>query len=198
MSSANIFDDDPLAAWQFWKAVQEKSASAPPNAAHTSLADWESSLGDDQRFTVITQNVDRLHQKAGSKNVIELHGTIMTVRCSDPSCSQSADYEQVHLPEIPRCTKCSAVLRPDIVLFDEMLPAEAEWKSKRALRDCDLFIAVGTSGTVSPASGFVNSAKYAEAKTVLVNLEPMKPANPAFDYEFIGPAEEVLPKLLSR
>jgi len=82
------------------------------------------------------------------------------------------------------------------VLFDEPLPAEAEWQAKRALRDCDLFLAIGTSGTVYPAAGFVRSALYAGAHTVLINIEPSSPKNPAFRKEILGRAEELLPVLL--
>jgi NAD-dependent deacetylase len=88
-------------------------------------------------------------------------------------------------------------LRPAVVLFDEPLPVDAEWSSKKALRDCDLFLAVGTSGTVSPASNFVRAAEYAGARTVFVNLEPMTPHNPAFHEVVLGRAEELLPMLLA-
>ena len=103
------------------------------------------------------------------------------------------------MPEkaVPACPDCGSALRPDIVLFNEPLPVEAEWRVKRSLRDCDLFIAVGTSGTVSPAANFVRGAEYAGARTVLVNLTPMMPPNPYFQEEYLGKAEELLPFLLS-
>ncbi len=85
-----------------------------------------------------------------------------------------------------------------MVLFGEALPALASWTVKRALRDCDLFMAVGTSGRVSPADSYVRSAEYAGARTILVNLEPMDPPNPAFQEQHIGPAEDILPQLLAR
>ena len=88
-------------------------------------------------------------------------------------------------------------MRPAVTLFDEALPVDAEWSSKKALRDCDLFLAVGTSGTVSPASNFVRAAAYAGARTIFVNLEPMIPHNPAFRDVVLGRAEEVLPTLLA-
>jgi NAD-dependent deacetylase len=87
-------------------------------------------------------------------------------------------------------------MRPDVVLFDEALTVDSEWESKKALRECDLFLAVGTSGTVSPASNFVRAADYAGARTIYVNLEPMKPPNPAFRESYLGRAEELLPVLL--
>ncbi len=87
-------------------------------------------------------------------------------------------------------------MRPDIVLFDEPMTAKPEWDAKRALRECDLFVAVGTSGTVSPASNLVRSAAYAGAPTILVNLEPMRPAHPDFREQILGRAEDVLPRFL--
>jgi NAD-dependent deacetylase len=176
--------------------MKEKCITAQPNPAHLALAEWERLLRADQQLTVITQNVDGLHQRAGSKNVIELHGSVFQTRCVDGTCSLKpfADKDIYQL-DTRACSLCGKGLRPDVVLFDESLPAEAEWKAKRALRDCDLFIAIGTSGTVSPASRFVESAKYVGAETVLVNLEPMTPANQAFDKELIGPAETLVPEL---
>jgi NAD-dependent deacetylase len=87
-------------------------------------------------------------------------------------------------------------MRPAVVLFDEALPVDAEWSSKKSLRDCDLFLAVGTSGTVSPASNFVRAAEYAGARTIFANLEPMTPKNPAFREVLLGRSEELLPILL--
>ena len=87
-------------------------------------------------------------------------------------------------------------MRAAVVLFDEPLPVDTEWEAKKALRDCDLFIAVGTSGSVSPASNFVRAAEFAGARTVYVNLEPMRPMNPAFREVYLGRAEELLPQLL--
>ena len=86
-------------------------------------------------------------------------------------------------------------MRPAVVLFDEALPVDAEWSAKKSLRDCNLFLAVGTSGTVSPASNFVRAAEYAGARTIFVNLEPMTPHNPAFREVHLGRAEQLLPVL---
>lgn len=148
-------------------------------------------------MTVITQNIDGLHSLSGSKNVIELHGSILRSRCNNRDCRlEPFEDIEIHSKDIPLCPICSTQIRPDIVLFNEELPAQADWLSKRALRDCDLFIAVGTSGTVSPACRFVDSAKYMGATTILLNLEPMNPSNRAFDSEIIGPADETLPLLL--
>ena len=104
--------------------------------------------------------------------------------------------EETYETRVRLCPLCNAPLRPDVVLFDEPLPGEAEWRAKRALRECDLFLAVGTSGTVLPASQFVRSAAYAGARTILVNLEPLDLPNPDFQERILGKAEDVLPELL--
>lgn len=129
--------------------------------------------------------------------MIELHGSAFRTRCSSEACELPpfAD-ESSHDEATPLCPRCGAVLRPDVVLFEEAIPGGAEWRAKRALRDCDFFLAAGTSGTVSPASGLVRAAEYARARTVLVNLEPMRPRHPAYDEEHLGRAEDLLPVLL--
>lgn len=147
---------------------------------------------------LVTQNIDGLHQRAGSRNVIELHGSVFRTKCNRPECGlEPYQDDEDHVANVPTCPMCGATLRPDVVLFDEPIPGAVESHVKRALRDCDMFLAVGTSGTVAPASNFVRSAEYEKARTVLVNLEPMKPRHPAVDEEYLGRAEEILPILLS-
>ncbi len=197
LSKREGFTESPEACWKFWAAVRENAQKAVPNRAHLALAEWETRLGRDQTLVLVTQNVDRLHQRAGSKKVAELHGSVFRTKCSNSECELTPfDDRDLHPGGVPRCPLCNAILRPDIVLFGEPIPADPDWIVKRALRDCDLFLAVGTSGTVAPAARFVEWAKYAGAETLLVNLEAMAPPNPAFDRECIGPAESVLPELL--
>ncbi len=187
----------PLAVWEFFQQMHSAAAATLPNPAHKAIAMAESSFSGDS-FTVVTQNVDGLHQAAGSKNVVELHGSLADLAC--PHCSFfTRDTTGAHWQSSkpPPCPECGASLRPGVVLFDEPIPADAERAAKHALRDCDLFIAAGTSGTVSPASNFVRSAEYAGARTILVNLQPMSPPNPAFREQYLGPAEEILPELFS-
>jgi NAD-dependent deacetylase len=178
--------------------MREPVLRAKPNAAHLALAKWEASLLPGQELLVITQNVDGLHQRAGSTNVVELHGNILITKCSDEACAL-VPYrdEAAHTDVLPECRLCGAALRPEVVLFGEELPALPSWTAKRALRDCDLFIAVGTSGLVTPAANYVRAAEYAGARTVFVNLEAMNPPNPAFKEQYLGPAETVLPWLLA-
>ncbi len=197
VSDRATFDEDPLAVWQFFGALRTTLKTAQPNAAHVALAQLQKSLGAEQTFTLITQNIDGLHQRAGNTDVIELHGSIASTRCSNDGCDLPpfAD-DDPHGESVPLCPACGAPLRPDIVLFGEIIPAKADWLTRRALRACDLFLAIGTSGLVSPASQFVRSAKYMGATTVLINLEPMSPRNEAFDDEMVGPAEVILPRLM--
>jgi len=188
--------EQPEKVWQLFGQARIAAARARPNPAHLVLAEWEQRVPDGG-FLLITQNIDRLHQRAGSRNVIELHGSLFRTRCSDPACSlEPFEDQEAHLDQLPRCERCDAPLRPDVVLFDEALSGGDEWHCKRALRDCEFFLAAGTSGTVSPASNFVRGAEYAGARTVLVNLEPMLPRHPAYHEEYLGRAEELLPVLL--
>ena len=189
----------PARAWQLIGSMRGPVARARPNAAHRALAEFEARLGRQQHYLLITQNVDGLHQRAGSRKVVELHGNISKTKCTNADCSlQPFEDDEEHSSQLPRCPACGSVLRPDIVLFGESLPPFASGQAERALRDCDLFLAVGTSGQVSPAADYVHSARYAGARTVYVNLEPLSPPNPAFQESVLGRAEEVLPELLSR
>lgn len=193
-SDCSLLETNPMAIWQLYGALRTQLETAPLNAAHIKLAEVEAQLSPDQQFTLITQNIDGLHQRAGSSNVLEIHGSIHRTRCSNPTCHLMPYLDsEPHDDALPTCKICSSPLRPDIVLFGEQLPAQESWLAKRALRDCDLFIAIGTSGTVSPASSFVRSADYAGARTILINLEPMEPQNPYFKEEYLGSAEELVP-----
>ena len=183
--------------WRLFGAMREPVLAARPNAAHLALAAWERRLTPGQQLLIATQNVDSLHQAAGSRNVSEIHGNIMFTRCVNLSCSfPRFRDEALHEEVVPLCPQCGSALRPDVVLFGEELKLDASWAVKRALRDCDLFLAVGTSGLVEPAASYVRGAEYAGARTILVNLEPLQRPNPAFQEQYLGKAEEILPQLL--
>lgn len=190
------FDADPAASWSLFGPLRAAARTAAPNDAHRALAQAEVEVSGS--LTVITQNIDGLHSRAGSSNVIEIHGRASITRCSRSECSLQPFDDESYRPDIvPICEQCDAPLRPDIVFFNEPIPAEREWAVKKALRDVDLFIAIGTSGTVSPASNYVRSASYVGARTVYANLEPMEPVNPYFQETYLGPAAEIVPKLLA-
>jgi NAD-dependent deacetylase len=180
--------------WATWGPLRAIVAAAQPNAAHQAIA----SLG--QRFpgavTVATQNVDGFHQRAGSRVVAELHGSLFQSRCM--TCDQS--FSDLEVPEgIPLSPCCGAPARPDMVLFGEALPFEASRTAKLACRAADVLLIVGTSGAVSTASGLARYATDYGARTVLVNLEPWGPDSSRWLTATVtGPAEELLPDLVSR
>lgn len=198
-STAESVTKDPAGVWKMWGTLRQAADAAQPSPAHFALAQFEKSLDNgQQKMVIITQNVDGLHQRAGSGNVVELHGSLFRTRCSSPQCKQEAVADrQAHTDAVPRCQNCAAPLRPDIVFFNEMLPVDAEYNAKRALRDCDLFVAIGTSGSVCPASRFVEWAKYASALTYLVNLQPLAVPSRSFDRELIGSSDQIIPRLFS-
>ncbi|XSG75101.1 SIR2 family NAD-dependent protein deacylase [Herpetosiphon llansteffanensis] len=187
----------PQLVWQAFGPLRTQLQTTQPNAAHRALARFEQSLSKHQRFTLITQNIDGLHQLAGTRNLVEFHGSLRQSRCSDDDCEQPSFVDQrAHTETLPTCPTCGKPLRPDIVLFEEAIPIWAEAHAKRSLRECDFFLAVGTSGTVFPAAAFARTAQMLGARTMLVNLEPHAEADSAFEEQHIGRAEELLPTLL--
>ncbi len=192
------FKTDPLRVWQFYSERREAIQKCEPNAAHQALVSLESYMAKKGEFLLVTQNVDALHQRAGSKNILEIHGNIFRTRCSNPDCEgwyQPFEDTDLHMDEVPKCKICGAPLRPDVVWFGEPIDPMLEFRVQQALRSCDYFIAIGTSGTVYPAAGYVQTAGDAGARTVLINAEA--PHNIAFFKEFYqGPATKILPALL--
>lgn len=192
VATPDAFGRDPRLVWRFYKFRWENLGKASPNPAHYALVKLEASLGD--TFTLITQNVDGLHQEAGSRNVIEMHGTLR--RCYCVRCGQQFRTAKVNLHrEVPRCTGCGGSLRPDIVWFGEM-PFGLEAVNE-TLEHTRIFIVVGTSGTVYPAAQFLPLARSLGARTIGINLEP--PQNVSwFDEFYRGRAGDILPELLKQ
>jgi len=183
---------DPDSYWKFWGKLKVDAMAAQPNAGHFALANWEAQMQPEREYLLITQNVDRLHQRADSKKIAELHGSIFKTKCSNSNCDlKPFDDQEAHLDGAPRCPLCGTALRLAITLFNEALPLDAEYSSKKALRDCDLFIAIGTSISVSPASRFVEWARYAHARTILINQDI-----PENSLKLAGLAEDILPQFL--
>jgi NAD-dependent deacetylase len=181
---------------ELWKLYSERRATAlsvGPNAAHRAIAEaqkrWPGSV------TVITQNVDNLHQRAGSAKVIELHGSGLRTRCTQ--CNLPPFYDEASYETLPLCSACGAPLRPDVVLFGETLPDKAITQAATALLGCDLFLVVGTSSVVIPAAYLLLDAHAAGAHCVSVNIEPARHENPYLHDEFVGRAEELLPVLFA-
>jgi NAD-dependent deacetylase len=181
--------------WRAYGKARRGLVGVEPNAAHFALANWQRKWSSSRKITMVTQNVDGLHQKAGSQPVIEIHGSLLETRCTNSNCD-SKPFLDLEIPEtVPHCGVCGAPLRPNITLFHEPLPLEAITTVKRALRDCDLFVAIGTSGVVAPASDFVRGAAYAGARTICLNLTQLDSPS-AFEDSINGRAEEILPNWL--
>jgi NAD-dependent deacetylase len=190
--------DHPEHIWQRFGPWRDKIEAARPNATHEMLAKLEKNLSSQQKFTLITQNIDGLHYQAGSRNVIELNGNIHRTKCANPDCLLIPFIDQHnHRNEAPRCTYCGAPLRPDTVLSGEQIPAKRDWLAKHALQNCHLFIAIGVTDSTNPASSFARAADYAGARTININPEPMSPLNPFFEEAYLGKAEDLLPELFS-
>jgi NAD-dependent deacetylase len=165
---------------------------AEPNAAHRECAIWESQFAS---MVVVTQNIDRLHQRAGSRNVLELHGTLWEARCNRCGAvidmPTAIDLEPGGGP--PRCG-CGGLMRPAVVWFGESLPELVFEQAAEAAAGCDVFLAVGTSATVYPAAGLIEIAASAGARVIEVNREPT-PLSRLAHRVIREPAGEALPKL---
>lgn len=183
------FSKNPQLVYNFYnqRRAQLQHPDIQPNAAHEALADLGAS--EQHTFTLITQNVDNLHEQGGSTGVIHMHGELLKVRCTESGRVFSWHGD---LNETDRCDCCSPTqpLRPHIVWFGEM-PLAMD-TIERAIYECDLFMAIGTSGQVYPAAGFVSLAKQCGAKTVLLNLEELE-GNHDFDEHIYGKASEIVP-----
>jgi NAD-dependent deacetylase len=181
---------DPRLVWEFYSMRRRVAAAAKPNPAHLALADLEAQFGD--RLFLCTQNVDNLHEQAGSKRVVHMHGELFKSRCDRCSSGPFPDAATYEPPaELPRCG-CGGVIRPHICWFGEM-PYQMD-EIVQALDRCTVFIAIGTSGAVEPAASFAARVTR-RAKTIYVG--PEEPANRgAFADWYLGPAGELLPELL--
>ena len=190
LATPEAFARDPHLVWEWYEWRRNLVAKAEPNPGHRALAELERQIPG---FTLVTQNVDGLHERAGSRSVIELHGNILRSKCSlEDEVVQPEEHDD-SIP--PRCARCGAFLRPDVVWFGEMLPTGALEAASEAARECDLFLSIGTSSLVYPAAAFPYEAL--ENGAVLAEINPSEtPLTPHADYSLRGPAGEVLPKLL--
>lgn len=181
------YQRDRARVLDFYNQRRRQSASVKPNAAHIALARLEREFPGE--VLTVTQNVDPLHEMAGTRNLIHMHGEILKALCSD--CGERHDWGDKDILPHSACPACSAAaLRPDVVWFGEM-PYRMD-DILAALSECDLFISVGTSGTVYPASAFVQDAAYNGAHTVELNLEPSEGVS-YFAEKIHGRATEVVP-----
>ena len=165
MASVDGFMSNPELVWSWYQYRRETVFKAKPNAGHFAMAEIQDYFDP---LTLITQNVDQLHQKAGSQDVLELHGNIIENHCLD--CGESHDEEiDVEDKEVPVCNFCGGKIRPSVVWFGEMLPEDVLYQAGAASEDCDLFLTIGTSGEVYPAAGLPMIAQDNGAYVVEIN-----------------------------
>lgn len=190
LATPQAFDRDPELVWEFYAWRRMRMREVAPNPAHFALAALERIA---PHFTLITQNVDGLHQSAGSENVLEIHGSIWTLRC--PHCGAEEENREPDLPPLPRCADCGGLLRPGVVWFGEPLDARVWDRAVTVISECEVFLSVGTSALVQPAASLALAAQNVGAVTAEVNPEPTEQTE-AMDYAFTGKAGILLPGLV--
>jgi len=184
------FVRDPKLVWEWYAARRARIADVRPNPGHAALAALERRF---EQFTLVTQNIDSLHQRAGSHEVVELHGNLMRVKCSREQVVVSTFAED---ESPPRC-HCGAYLRPDVVWFGEMLPVDALARAEEAAEHCEVFLSIGTSAQVYPAAELPLRALSAGATVIEINPERTSLTRHAH-FSLHGASGVVLPQLLER
>jgi len=196
VATPEAFRANPEMVWQFYSERRKRHATVIANPAHFALAELERQVAD--RFFLCTQNVDSLHEQAGSRRIVHMHGRLMQTRCSRESCrSKPFDDERLYMSraEIPTCVQCGALLRPHVCWFGEV-PFQMDHIFAE-LRACTVVLVAGTSGVVEPAASFVQMARAHRARTIYVG--PEEPANRVFfDHVVLGKAGELLPRLVKQ
>ena len=190
LASPQAFRRDPKLIWDWYAWRREAVKGVRPNPGHYALVELETNVPE---FTLITQNVDGLHRMAGSQNVLELHGNIQRVRCSE--CHTVTETWDDDTESVPQCTVCNGLLRPDVVWFGEALPRDQLEAAVEAARSCDIFFSIGTSGVVQPAASLAHAARNRGAVVVEINAEPT-PLTSKANHFFQGKSGEILPELV--
>lgn len=193
LASPEGFRADPPLVWRWYAWRRELVARAAPNAAHHALA---RASGRFERLTLITQNVDGLHRRAGCRDVIELHGNILRTKCFAECGVRYEDPATVPAGEPPRCPSCGSWLRPDVVWFGEMLDPDTLARAEEAASACELMLVVGTSGLVYPAAGLPALARRGGARVIIVNPNESD-LDACAQVVVRAPAATALPVLLS-
>lgn len=200
LATPEAFRRNPKLVWDWYAMRRERASSVEPNPGHHALVEMASYV---PHFTLITQNVDGLHQKAAQTlkvsetfrvlpKIIELHGNIQRVKCS-AECGVVEIWEENN--DVPTCPTCGELLRPDVVWFGEQLPREALERAVDEARSCDVFFSIGTSGLVQPAASLAYAAKNRGAVVVEVNLE-LTPLSEKAHFSLRGKSGEILPRLV--
>ncbi len=188
LATPEAFLADPDLVWRWYRWRRELVARVEPNAGHLALARLARRV---PRMTLVTQNVDGLHQRAGSPDVIEFHGNLFADRCFVEGTTVDVDASD----EAPRCPGCGGHVRPGVVWFGEAIPETALDRSFAAAADCDVFLSIGTSSLVYPAAGLAEIAREAGATTVEINPEPTEQAR-SLSFAIAAEAGSALPELV--
>jgi NAD-dependent deacetylase len=190
LATPEAFSADPDLVWRWYQFRRDLILRVEPNPGHRALAELEGLVPD---FALVTQNVDGLHERAGSTGVIEFHGNLFVDLCSREGTSVSGCSGR----EPPICPDCGAPVRPGVVWFGEAIPESCLENAYNAARNCDVFLSVGTSSLVYPAAGLVDVARDAGAVLVEINPEPTAIAD-RVDFALAGRSGDVLPDLVNR
>jgi NAD-dependent deacetylase len=194
LATPEAFARDPGLVWEWYDWRRSLLAGCVPNPAHEVLAAWTARRGG---VTVVTQNVDDLHLRAGTTSLVRLHGSIWELRCWEECGVEAWRDERVPIPELPaRCHACGGLARPGVVWFGEMLPQD-QLSAAISACACDVFLTVGTSALVHPAAGLVHQARAQGAFTVEINPDAT-PASSSVDLALRDAAEDVLPQIEER
>ena len=189
LANFNAFIRNPEMVWEWYNHRKKIIHEAQPNAAHLTIAEMQNHF---KNVTVVTQNIDNLHRRAGSNTVFELHGNIERNFCIN--CKKFYNEELDFSKGVPKC-ECGGLIRPDVVWFGEYLPEDQFLGGEKAAISSDVFFVVGTSAVVFPAAGLVYTAKQSGATIVEVNIEET-PLSSIANYSFFGKAGEILPGIL--
>ncbi|XP_028300282.1 NAD-dependent protein deacylase sirtuin-5A, mitochondrial [Gouania willdenowi] len=219
LATPEAFSRNPSRVWEFYHYRRELMLTKEPNAAHLAIAECEQRLAEQGRsLTVITQNIDELHRRAGSKNLLEIHGSLFKTRCmtcsheaanyQSPICAAlqgkgapdpDTDEELIPVHHLPRCEQpgCDGLLRPAVVWFGESLNSDVLQEAETVLDKCDLCLVIGTSSVVYPAAMFAPQVAARGVPVAEFNMEDT-PATRSFTFHFHGPCGTILPPALSR
>ncbi len=190
LATPEAFQRNPRLVWEWYAWRRQLVSQAEPNPGHYALVEMARRV---PHLTLITQNVDGLHQRAGSQGVIELHGNLQRVKCFDSAHAVTTWEDAAEIP--PRCPICGSRLRPDVVWFGENLPLAALETAFTAARKCDLFFSIGTSALVHPAASIPLEALRAQAAVVEINPE-RTPLTHYVTHFLMGPSGQLLPQLV--
>jgi NAD-dependent deacetylase len=191
LATPEAFAEDPRLVWEWYDWRRQIISQVKPNPGHRALAEIERRAPG--RFTLVTQNVDGLHDRAGSRYPVKLHGDIWQLRCT--GCAAEIRNEQAPLEPLPPRCPCGALLRPAVVWFGEAIPEDAWEQAFEAATQAQVFLVIGTSVTVYPAAGLVAVARKSGARVAVLNPDPT-PADELAEWVLRGPAGQILPRLL--